>query len=230
MKLLIVEDNRRLAGDMHQFLTGNGFVVELAETLAMAAQKVHLYEYDLVIVDVGLPDGSGLDLIRTMKEENMDAGILIVTAKNAVEDKVTGLELGADDYITKPFHKAELNARILSILRRNKFDGNNILQMNDIKVDVLASQAYVEDTPLHLTKKEYDLLLYFLYNQNRLLTKESIAEHLWGDHIDQADRFDFIYNHVKNLRKKIQKAGGDNVIHAMYGMGYKFGSKQKDGQ
>lgn len=222
MKLLLVEDNIRLAHDMQQFLVDNGFVVEHAATFREASEKINDYQYDLVIVDIGLPDGSGLELVQEMKERNLDTGILIVTAKNAIEDKVKGLELGADDYITKPFHKAELNARIRSILRRKKFNGSNVLQMNELKVDVIASQAYVNNTALSLTKKEYDLLLYFMYNRNRLLTKESIAEHLWGDHIDEADSFDFIYNHIKNLRKKIVNAGGTDYIHSMYGMGYKF--------
>ena len=222
MKLLLVEDNIRLATDMQQFLVDNGFVVEHAAKFQEASEKINDYLYDLVIVDIGLPDGNGLGLIQEIKERNLDTGILIVTAKNAIEDKVKGLELGADDYITKPFHKAELNARIRSILRRKKFNGSNVLQTNELKVDVIASQAYVNTTPLSLTKKEYDLLLYFMYNRNRLLTKESIAEHLWGDHIDEADSFDFIYNHIKNLRKKIVNAGGTNYIHSMYGMGYKF--------
>jgi len=222
MKLLLVEDNIRLATDMQQFLVDNGFVVEHAAKFQEASEKINDYLYDLVIVDIGLPDGNGLGLIQEIRERNLDTGILIVTAKNAIEDKVKGLELGADDYITKPFHKAELNARIRSILRRKKFNGSNVLQTNELKVDVIASQAYVNTTPLSLTKKEYDLLLYFMYNRNRLLTKESIAEHLWGDHIDEADSFDFIYNHIKNLRKKIVNAGGTNYIHSMYGMGYKF--------
>ena len=222
MKLLLVEDNIRLATDMQQFLVDNGFVVEHVAKFQEASEKINDYLYDLVIVDIGLPDGNGLGLIQEIRERNLDTGILIVTAKNAIEDKVKGLELGADDYITKPFHKAELNARIRSILRRKKFNGSNVLQTNELKVDVIASQAYVNTTPLSLTKKEYDLLLYFMYNRNRLLTKESIAEHLWGDHIDEADSFDFIYNHIKNLRKKIVNAGGTNYIHSMYGMGYKF--------
>ena len=222
MKLLLVEDNILLANDMQQFLIDNGFVVEHAATFRNASERINDYQYDLVIIDIGLPDGNGLDLIQEMKEQNMGAGILIVTAKNAIEDKVKGLELGADDYITKPFHKAELYARIRSILRRKKFNGSNVLQMNELKVDIIASQAYVNNVALSLTKKEYDLLLYLMYNQNRLLTKEGIAEHLWGDHIDQADNFDFIYNHIKNLRKKIVSAGGKNYIHSMYGMGYKF--------
>ncbi len=222
MKILLVEDNIRLSEDMLHFLAGNGFVVEHAATLHAGLEKINIYHYDLVIVDIGLPDGNGLELIKKMKSNNMDSGILIVTAKNAIEDKVYGLNLGADDYITKPFHQAELNARIRSILRRKKFNSHDILKINEIKIDVPAAQVFVNDNPILLTKKEYDLLLYFMYNQKKVLTKESIAEHLWGDHIDQADSFDFIYNHIKNLRRKIVKAGGKDHIKSMYGMGYKF--------
>jgi len=222
MKLLIVEDNRHLADDITRFLVDSGFVVEQALTLSEGLKKINVYQYDLVIVDIGLPDGNGLDIVKEIRKKKIASAILIVTAKNAIEDKVHGLELGADDYITKPFHKAELNARIRSILRRNKFDGNNILNMNEIKMDTMAAQTFVHNKPIILTRKEYDLLLYFMVNRNKVLTKESIAEHLWGDHVDQADSFDFIYNHIKNLRKKIMNAGGKDYIKSMYGMGYKF--------
>ncbi|HSH50914.1 MAG TPA: response regulator transcription factor [Bacteroidales bacterium] len=222
MKLLIVEDNFQLADDLSRFLNENGFIVEIAETLELAKEKVELYHYELIILDIGLPDGSGLDVIKLLKKRKSDSGILIVTAKNAIEDKVKGLELGADDYITKPFHKAELNARVRSIIRRKKFNGSNVILINKIEIDLNSMAVKVDDKELDLTRKEYDLLLYFIYNKNRVLTKESIAEHLWGDHIDQADNFDFIYNHIKNLRKKLQTAGADNHIRSVYGMGYKF--------
>lgn len=222
MKLLIVEDNFQLADDLARFLTENGFIVETADSISKAKDKISVYEYDLVILDLGLPDGSGLDLIPEFKKLNRDPGILIVTAKNSVEDKVMGLELGADDFITKPFHKAELNARIRSIIRRKSFKGNSTLQINQIKIDLDSREAFVDDQQVELTRKEYDLLLYFMYNKGRVLTKENIAEHLWGDHIDQADNFDFIYNHIKNLRKKLQSRGADNNIRSVYGMGYKF--------
>ncbi len=222
MKLLLVEDNQALAGDIEHYLKGQGFVVETTSSFSEASENLALYQYDLAIIDLGLPDGSGLELVREMRAQRNEAGILILTAKDAVEQKVNALNSGADDYMTKPFHKAELNARIHSILRRNKFNRNNWLHAGDIKIDLLASQAYVNDAALNLTKKEFDLLLYFMQNTDRMLTKENIAEHLWGDHIDQVDRFDFIYNHIKNLRKKIARAGGGHYIHAMYGMGYKF--------
>ncbi|HPD95759.1 MAG: response regulator transcription factor [Bacteroidales bacterium] len=221
MKLLIVEDNPQLSDDLDNFLTENGFIVEVASTLQKAKEKVDLYSYDLILLDIGLPDGNGLELLNAVKD-NSETGILIVTAKNALEDKIKGLELGADDYITKPFHKAELNARIRSILRRKKFAGSNILQVDEVKVNLSSLQVFVNDNPIILTKKEFDLLVYFLYNKDRVLTKESIAEHLWGDNIDQSDNFDFLYNHIKNLRKKIVNAGGKSYIQSVYGMGYKF--------
>lgn len=224
MKLLLVEDNVRLAEDICRYLVESSFVVEQTATLREASERLAIYEYDLVIVDLGLPDGSGLELIRSIKDKALDIGILILTAKDALSHKISGLNMGADDYMTKPFHKAELNARIRSILRRNKFNRSNVIQFAEIKVDLLAAEVSVQDRAVDLTRKEYDLLIYFLQNPNRVLTKESIAEHLWGDHIDEADRFDFIYNHIKNLRKKIVNAGGSNYIKAMYGMGYKWTS------
>ncbi|MDY0253800.1 MAG: response regulator transcription factor [Tenuifilaceae bacterium] len=222
MKLLIVEDNAELSDDLAIFLTENGFVVEVAYNLNEAEQKIFDYSYDLVILDLGLPDGSGLDLLRKAKASRLEMGFLIVTARNAIEDKVAGLELGADDYITKPFHKAELNARVRSIIRRKNADGNNLIEIGNIAVNLLSLDVTVAGMPIDLTRKEFDLLVYFLYNKNRVLTKESIVEHLWGDHADQADSFDFIYNHIKNLRKKLQQAGGDVQIQSVYGMGYKF--------
>ena len=222
MKLLIVEDNFQLADDLSRFLSEHGFIVEISDTLESARGKIELYDYELIILDIGLPDGSGLEIIKQLKNKKSDAGILIVTAKNAIEDKVKGLELGADDYITKPFHKAELNARIRSIIRRKKFNGSNVISINKIEIDLNSMAVKVNNIELDLTRKEYDLLLYFIYNKNRVLTKESIAEHLWGDHIDQADNFDFIYNHIKNLRKKLQNTGAGNHIRSVYGMGYKF--------
>jgi len=225
MKLLIVEDNAELSDDLANFLTDNGFVVEVAYNLNEAQQKIFDYAYDLVILDLGLPDGSGLDLLREAKANRLEMGFLIVTARNAIEDKVAGLNLGADDYITKPFHKAELNARIRSILRRNRFDGSNDLVVGNIRVELDSLEVSVNSSLVELTRKEYDLLVYFLYNKGRVLTKESIVEHLWGDHADQADSFDFIYNHIKNLRKKLTAAGANGQIQSVYGMGYKFFEK-----
>ncbi len=225
MKLLVVEDHPELLADISDFLRESGFVVEEATNFRVAQQKTSDYLYDLIVLDIGLPDGSGLELLGELKRRKVESGVLIVTARNALDDKVAGLELGADDYITKPFHKAELNARIRSILRRKKFDGNNSLQVGDITVDLLLMEVSVLGDPVELTRKEFDLLLYFFYNKNRVLTKESIVEHLWGDNADQSDSFDFIYNHIKNLRKKLLGAGSKMHIQSVYGMGYKLVQK-----
>ncbi len=222
MKLLIVEDNIKIVKDLQLFLQENGYITECAGNLSDACSKALVYLYDVIILDLGLPDGNGLELLKKLKEQQINSGVLILTAKDAVDDKVYGLELGADDYVTKPFHKTELLARIKSIIRRRNFDGSNSIVVNDLKADLDAAQISVIDRVLDLTKKEYDLLLYFMYNKNRILTKENIAEHLWGDYIDQADSYDFIYNHVKNVRKKISQVNGKNSIHSVYGMGYKL--------
>ena len=217
MKILIVEDNLLLSEEIGRNLVDNHFKVEQAATLAAAEEKCALYQYDLVILDLGLPDGNGLSLINSLREGEIMPAILILTARNSVEEKVKGLNLGADDYLTKPFHTAELNARIHSLLRRRNFDRKETLEMGPLSVNLPAARAQLGDTPLNLTRKEYDLLLYFMQNPDRVLTKQSIAEYLWGDHIDQADSFDFLYNHIKNLRRKITRAGGGNYFPASIG-------------
>lgn len=223
MKILVVEDNLDLLNDTVKYLLSQNYYCEQTTTFIEASEKIELYNYDLFIIDISLPDGSGLELIKLIKLKNIRSGVIIVTARDAVEDKINGLNLGADDYLTKPFHKEELNARIKSIIRRNKFKGDNLVTFNEIKVDLNSAQVYINNSEIVLTKKEYDLLLYFIDNVNRILTKENIAEHLWGDHFDQADNFDFIYNHIKNLRKKMINNGGTDYIKSLYGMGYKFG-------
>ncbi|NLR90120.1 MULTISPECIES: response regulator transcription factor [Flammeovirga] len=226
MKLLLIEDNHLLAEDILANLKDQSIGVEHVSTLTDAREKIGVYAYDILVVDLGLPDGNGLDVVRLIKEVDANAGVLIVTARDSVDDKVTGLELGADDYITKPFHMAELIARVRSLFRRKKLKGSNVIEVNELKVDISLSTVSINDQIIEMTKKEYDLLLYFLYNREKMLTKENIAEHLWGDHIDQADSFDFIYTHIKNLRKKLQKGGAKDYIKSVYGMGYKFSTSK----
>jgi DNA-binding response OmpR family regulator len=199
-----------------------GHVCEIAYNLHEAVNKVADNTYDCIILDIGLPDGNGLDVIRDMKLNKLAGGILIISAKGSLDDKVTGLKIGADDYLTKPFHFAELSARINSICRRNNFLGMNEIIFNEIRINSNDNQAYVNDKLLNLTKKEYDLLLFFMANRNRIITKESIVEHLWGDDVILTDSFDFVYTHVKNLRKKIVASEGRNYIKCIYGFGYKF--------
>ena len=222
MKLLIVEDDRSLCTAINDYLKMEGHVCEVAQNYRQAINKAADNTYDCIILDIGLPDGNGLDIIREMKANKSTDGILILSARSSLDDKLTGLRTGADDYLTKPFHFAEMSARINSIYRRNNLLGLNVISFNEIKINTSDNQAYVNDILLNLTRKEYDLLLFFLTNRNRIITKESIVEHLWGDEVILTDSFDFVYTHVKNLRKKIVKAGGHNYIKCIYGFGYKF--------
>ncbi len=222
MKILIIEDNLQLAADIEEYLQEQRFVTSHAKTFQEASEKTELYKYDLIVLDLGLPDGDGMDLLQEIKKHQAETGIVILTAKHALEYKLKGLEQGADDYLTKPFHLAELNARIRTILRRKFEYTDNTLKISELEINLNAAEVSINQKNLNLTHKEYDLLLFFTNNKNKLLTKETIAEHLWGDHADQADNFNFVYNHIKNLRRKIIKAGAPDYIKSMYGMGYKF--------
>jgi DNA-binding response OmpR family regulator len=225
MKILIIEDEVELLEVMVDYLAAESYNCETASTYFKAEDSLSVYSYDMVILDLTLPGGNGLDLIRLIKERNSNAGLLIVSAKNSLNDKLTGLDLGADDYITKPFHLAELNSRIKSLARRRFFEGKNELNFNEININTDSQEVKVNDETLDLTRKEYDILLYFIINKNRVITRESIAEHIWGDNSTFADNFDFIYSHIKNIRKKIEQKKGRNYLQNIYGIGYKFCEK-----
>lgn len=222
MKILLIEDEKALAISVQSFLKGEGFVCELADNFSTGIEKASIYEYDCILVDIGLPDGNGLDIVREIKKNNLRSGIIIISAKDALDDKITGLDLGADDYLPKPFHLAELNARIRSLLRRRQFDAKNEIVFNEIRILPDQGLVFIRQNQLSLTKKEYEMLLFFVVNRKRILKKEIIAEHLWGDHMDVADNYDFIYTHMSNLRKKMLDAGCNDYITTVYGMGYKF--------
>jgi DNA-binding response OmpR family regulator len=222
MKILLIEDEKELSRSIAAFLQKESYLCEAVLSYEHAIEKINLYEYDCIIVDINLPDGSGLNLIRALKENKSETGIIIISARNSLDDKVTGLEIGADDYLTKPFHLSELNARIKSIIRRRSFSGANEIVFNDLRLHPEQMEVTVKGLPIILTKKEYGLLVFFLSNKDRILTREAIAEHLWGDEMDMADSFDFIYTHIKNLRKKIMEKGGEDYIKTVYGLGYKF--------
>lgn len=222
MKLLIVEDEQSLADNIRSYLAGGEIICELARTFREAQDKLLDFRYDIVLLDIMLPDGNGLNLLKLLKDSQPETGVLILSAKNALDDRIHGLELGADDYLTKPFHLSELNARLKAIYRRRKFEGRNEVVFQEIKVDTDTHDVLVDETPIVLTLKEYELLLYFISNKSRVLTKQNIAEHLWGDNVDFLDSFDFVYQHIKNLRKKITAAGGQDYIQTIYGLGYKF--------
>jgi DNA-binding response OmpR family regulator len=222
MKILLIEDEKELSCSISEYLQKENHLCESVYTYDQAIEKINLYHYDCIIVDIGLPDGSGLNLIRALKDNKSETGIIIISARNSLDDKITGLEIGADDYLTKPFHLPELNARVKSIIRRRNFGGVNEILFNDLRILPDKMEVTVKGQPLTLTKKEYDLLVFFLSNKDRILSREAIAEHLWGDEMDMADSFDFIYTHIKNLRRKIMERGGDDYIKTIYGMGYKF--------
>lgn len=222
MKILLIEDEKGLANSICTFLKQEGYICELAIDFLSAKEKIDLYNYDCILVDINLPGGSGLEIVKTLKNAKNETGIIIISARNSVDDKIEGLDLGADDYLAKPFNLAELNSRIKSILRRRKFEGSNTILFNEISIKTDDSTVFVNNTSVSLTKKEYDLLLFFISNKHRVLTKESIAEHLWGDNMDMADSYDFIYTHIKNLRKKLVEKGCNDYMKTVYGMGYKF--------
>lgn len=222
MKILIVEDEEALRDIMIRSLEKERYVVESAANYQEALLKISDYDYDCIVLDIMLPGGSGLDLLEELKAMRKKDSVIIVSAKDSLEDKVAGLDLGADDYLTKPFHLAELNARIKSIIRRKQQDGEMHISLSNITIYPDRHAVYIDGEELALNRKEFDLLYYFVTNPERLISKGALAESIWGDYIDQADSFDFIYSQVKNLRKKLKQAGAVPEIKAVYGFGYKM--------
>lgn len=228
MKILIIEDNESLNDAIFTSLSAENFVCEKAKNYNLASEKINLYEYDIVIVDINLPDGTGLDIIRELKKINPLTGIIVISARNSLNNKIEGLELGADDYLTKPFDMAELIVRIKSLVRRRFLKGENIITIGDVAINVDKREVKVKNKEIELTKSEYEILLFLFLNPNRVITKESIAEHIWGDNMDLADSFDFIYSHIKNLKKKIISQNAHYPIKSIYGIGYKLDTDETD--
>lgn len=222
MKILIVEDDPSLREIIRQTLEKERFVTEEAADLQTALQKITDYTYECILLDIMLPDGSGLQLLNEIKEQHKKENVIIISAKDSLEDKVHGLDLGADDYLPKPFHLVELIARVKSVIRRNHQEGQNTVEFGNISVIPDRFQVNVDSCPLELNRKEYDILFYFIQRPERVINKMTLAESVWGDHIDQVDNFDFIYAQVKNLRKKLTEAGATAEIKAVYGFGYKM--------
>lgn len=222
MKILIVEDEPALCELIQRSLEKERYVVEVAADFNSALRKIEDYDYDCVLLDIMLPDGSGLDLLEKLKAMHKRENVIIISAKDSLEDKVLGLELGADDYLPKPFHLAELNARIKSVIRRQHHDGEIDICLGNIRILPDKYQVLINDREVELNRKEYDILLYFINRPGRLVNKNTLAESVWGDHIDQVDNFDFIYAQIKNLRKKLKDAGATAEIKAVYGFGYKM--------
>lgn len=222
MKILIIEDEPDLLDNMVQSLQKEKFLVETADTFLSAMDKISMYDYSCILLDINLPGGSGMDVLQEIKKLKKTDGVIIISAKDSLDDKLTGLTFGADDYLTKPFHLAELNARINAVLRRKTFDGQNTVSLKNLDINYDNRTVEIDGVPLVLNRKEYDTLIYFISNKNRLITKTALAEHVWGDQTDEADNLDFIYSQIKNLRKKLKESNAEIEIQAVYGIGYKL--------
>ena len=222
MKILIVEDDASLREIIQRSLEKERYVVESAADFLSALDKIEVYDYDCILLDIMLPGGSGLEVLQRIKELRKKENIIIISAKDSLEDKVAGLELGADDYLAKPFHLAELTARIRSVLRRKHRDGEAVIELGNVRLFPDIFQVWIDNVQIELSRKEFDILHYFMNRPRRMVNKQLLAESVWGDHIDQVDNFDFIYAQIKNLRKELKEAGASVELKAVYGLGYKL--------
>lgn len=224
MKILIIEDEKELAASMAEYLTEQGYRSEFAETYSQAIDKISAFQYDCILLDLMLPGGSGLKVLEEIKKQNKQDGVIIISAKDSLEEKINGLQTGADDYLAKPFHLSELSARIYSLLRRQQYGNTNVIIQKELQINLLAKTLLVNNQAVSLTKKEFDLLLLFIGNKNRVISKNALAEHLSGDMADMLDNYDFVYAHIKNLKRKLTDAGYNNYLKTVYGTGYKWES------
>jgi len=222
MKVLIIEDEISLLRSITEYFRKEDYLCEGAGSYAEGIAKIEDFYYDCIILDINLPGGSGLDLLRYLRTHNKQDGVIIISARDSLDDKIAGLNLGADDYLVKPFHLSELNARVKALIRRKYGQGNNLISLGNLTVDILSRTAFIDKTPVLLTKNEYDLLLFLLANKNRVVSRKSIAEHLFGQEADNLPSFDFVYSHIKNLKKKMKEKGADDIIETVYGLGYKI--------
>lgn len=222
MKILIIEDESEIALSIKDYFKPNGVHCEMAGNYKDAMDKINMYDYDCILLDLMLPDGNGFDILKELKQRNKTEGVIIISAKETLDTRIEGFNLGADDYLTKPFHLSELLVRMQALIRRKNFKGNNIVTFNEISIDIFAKTVTVNNNVLDITKKEIDLLLFLIGNENKVLSKGAIAEHLSGDMADMLDNHDFVYAHIKNLKKKLSKAGSGDYIKTVYGLGYKW--------
>jgi DNA-binding response OmpR family regulator len=222
MKILVIEDEPDMKGLIKQFLEDENYVVEEAGDFHSGLNKIISYDYDCILLDIMLPDGNGLELLQELKNLDKADSVIIISAKDSLDDKIKGLDLGADDYLTKPFHIAEFNARIKSVIRRKKSDGRQLLELENVKINIEERLVLVNNQSMDLNRKEFDILVFLGMNKSRIVSKSAIAENIWGDYIDQANDFDFIYSQIKNLRKKLRDYEAKIDINAVYGMGYKL--------
>lgn len=222
MKLLVVEDETSLQQSILEYFTQEDFLCEGVTTFATAIEKTESFNYDCIILDINLPDGSGLKLLQYLRQNKKDDGVIIISARGSLDDRITGLNLGADDYLAKPFHLSELNARVKALIRRKYAQGASMLELGNLQLDLLARTVTCDKQPVVLTKNEYDLLVYLLNNKNRVVSKQAIAEHIYGDQADNMPSFDFVYSQMKNLKRKLKEKGCDELIQTVYGLGYKL--------
>ncbi|WP_113663883.1 response regulator transcription factor [Pedobacter nanyangensis] len=222
MKILVVEDEELLRENIIDYLKSEGNVCDIAANFDAADEKIALYDYDCILLDLTLPDGDGLKLLQLLKKQDRGEGVIIITARGSVDQRIEGLALGADDYLVKPFHLSELSARVMAVVRRRWFSGNDLVVFNELSIDIKSKIVKVNAELISLTKKEFDLLVYFMSNRSKVISKSALVTHIWGDHADMADSFDFVYTHMKNLRRKLVDAGCKDYFHSIYGVGYKF--------
>lgn len=219
---MIIEDEPELSKSMIDYLSGQQYICELASNYNQAQAKIAAYQYDCILLDLMLPGGSGMQILDELKSQNKQDGVIIISAKNSLDDRIKGLKLGADDYLAKPFHLSELAARIFSVIRRRNFANSNIIVQGNLKIDLPAKMVEVGGVVIPLTKKEFELLIFFIGNKNKVISKSALAEHLSGDLADMLDNHDFIYAHIKNLKKKLTEAGSGSYLKTLYGNGYKW--------
>jgi len=225
MKLLIVEDEAELVASMVAYFRQENYTCEAVAGYKEALVKIESWDYSCIILDITLSDGSGLQLLQELQKNHKTDGVIIISARNSIDDRINGLKLGADDYLVKPFHLSELAARVAAIIRRKMYDGNNTISFHEILIDTLANEVSVHNKQVELTRKEYELLLYLVSNQGKVIPKNALMNHLWSEEMGYVESFDFIYTHIKNLRKKLQQQGCDDYIRSVYGIGYKLTDK-----
>lgn len=225
MRLLIIEDENELAADILLYLRQEKYICDRARNSRDALTRIEMHDYDCILLDINLPDDSGLTILRELKQKKRNDGVIIISANHSVTDRITGLKVGADDYLVKPFHHSELAARIEAIIRRKIHAGHTIISWNEIAIDTQSSEVSIQGTLVELTVKEYQLLLFLLANPKKVITRVALVNHLWNETLDSGDRFDFIYTHIKNLRKKLQQSGCKDYIKTVYGIGYKLVDK-----
>ncbi|MDR2037405.1 MAG: response regulator transcription factor [Bacteroidales bacterium] len=227
MKILVIEDEKELSKNIVKFLSNDSYLCEQAYNFGTAMEKITLYNYDCILLDLNLPGGDGIQILEEIKARKINSGIIIISARGSLNDKIEGLKIGADDYLSKPFSLSELSIRIYVLIRRQQFSHNNILNSGGIEIDLLSKSVKVKEEIVNLTKSEYDLLLFLINNKSRVVSKDAIAEHLSGDMADMLDNHNFVYAHIKNLKAKFAEAGSTNIIKTIYGTGYQWVEQER---